>query len=240
MTPKAIRVLRDRKKDTLAAAQVRMKTLRVMFDWATEECEDWVATNIVSEVKGLKYRTDGHHSWTRDKVAKFEQRHPVGSKARLAMALMLYTGVRRSDAVKLGPKHVEKDASGELWFRFKPTKTERTSGKELQIPILAPLKAILDASDLGNVAFLETEYGKPFAAAGFGNWFRERCDEAKLPGCSAHGLRKIGAVIVSERGATVQQLMAIFGWDSAQQAMDYVKKASQKMMAGDAMHLLAS
>jgi integrase len=238
MTSKAIRVLRDRKKTTPAAAQVRMKTLRVMFDWAADECEEWVETNIVTGVKGIKYKVKGHHTWTREEVTQYEQRHPIGGKARLAMCIMLYTGVRRSDAAKLGPQHIEKDKDGELWLRFTPKKTERTSGKELQIPIVAPLKAILDASALGKKAFLETEFHKPFTAAGFGLWFRDRCDEASLPQCSAHGLRKIGAVICSEGGATVQQLMAIFGWETAQQAMEYVKKASQKKMAGDAMHLI--
>ncbi len=239
MTPKAIRVLRDRKKETPAAAQVRLKTLRVMFAWAAEEFEDVVTSNIVTEVKGVKYKTEGHTPWTTANVAQYELRHPIGTKARLAMSLMLYTGVRRSDAAKLGPQHIETDASGDLWFRFKPTKTERTSGKELQIPIIAPLKAILDASELGAQAFLETEYHKPFTAAGFGMWFRDRCDEANLPEISAHGLRKIGAEIVSLRGATVQQMMAIFGWDSPAQALYYAKKASQKKMAGDAMHLLS-
>jgi hypothetical protein len=35
-------------------------------------------------------------------------RHPIGSKARLAMTLMLYTGCRRGDAVLLGPQDIKR------------------------------------------------------------------------------------------------------------------------------------
>jgi len=83
-----------------------------------------------------------------------------------------------------------------------------------------------------------TTHGKPFTANGFGNWFRERCDDASLPHCTAHGLRKIGAVGAAENGATEQQMMAIFGWDSPKLAAHYAKRASQMKMAGAAMHKL--
>ena len=63
------------------------------------------------------------------------------------------------------------------------------------------------------MTFLQTEYGKPFTEAGFGNWFRDRCDEAGLPQCTAHGLKKASATIAAENGATTRQLMAMFDWD---------------------------
>lgn len=57
---------------------------------------------------------------------------------------------------------------------------------------------IIAASSLGNMTFLVTEFDRPFTAEGFGNWFRERCIEAGVPG-RAHGLRKAGATIVDPR-----------------------------------------
>ncbi len=104
----------------------------------------------------------------------------MGSKARLALAIMLYTGMRRSDAVTVGPEHV-KDG----WLTFTPSKTSGVTGKTLQLPVLKPLQDVLDATPLGEKTFLETGFGKPFAAAGFGNWFRDRCNEAGLLGCAA-------------------------------------------------------
>jgi hypothetical protein len=56
--------------------------------------------------------------------------------------------------------------------------------------------------------------------------------------CSAHGLRKAGATIAAENGATEHQLMAIYGWESPKQAALYTRKADRKRLAGDAMHLL--
>ena len=85
-----------------------------------------------------------------------------------------------------------------------------------------------------------TEFGRPFTAAGFGNWFRRRCDESGLPHCSAHGLRKAGATIAAGNQATEHQLMAIFGWVSPKQAALYTKAARQKVLAGSAMPLLVS
>ena len=52
------------------------------------------------------------------------------------------------------------------------------------------------------MTFLMTEWGKPFTSNGFGNWFRDQCNDAGLSQCSAHGLRKARATILAERGAT--------------------------------------
>ena len=65
------------------------------------------------------------------------------------------------------------------------------------------------------------------------------CREAGLSEeCTAHGLRKAGATIAAENGATEHQLMAVFGWASARQAAIYTKKANRTRLAADAMHLL--
>jgi len=74
--------------------------------------------------------------------------------------------------------------------------------------------------------------------AGFGNKFRQWCNEAGLHHCSAHGLRKAGATIAAENGATSQQLMAIFGWSSLSMAELYARAADQKRLAESAMHML--
>lgn len=94
-------------------------------------------------------------------------------------------------------------------------------------------------SPTGSLTFLETEYGKPFTAAGFGGWFRERCDQAGLPHCSAHGLRKAGATLAAENGATDRQLMALYDWTSEKQANTYTAAANRKRLANDAARLLS-
>jgi integrase len=228
-----VRLMRDRKKDKPGAANNRVSALRVVFSWGCEERSKIVKRDIAADVKPLKYASKGFHSWTREEVAQFENRHPMGSKPRLALAILSFTGMRRSDAVLLGPHHI-KDG----WIAFTPKKTSLTTGRKLELPVLKVLQDVLDITPLGKVAFLETSRGVPFTSNGFGNWFRDRCNEAGLPHCTAHGLRKAGADIAAENGATEKQMMAIFGWETARMAALYAKKASQKKLAGDAMHLL--
>jgi site-specific recombinase XerD len=88
------------------------------------------------------------------------------------------------------------------------------------------------------MTYLVNDLGRPFTDAGFGNKFRNWCNQANLSHCSAHGLRKAGAVIAANNGATARQLMAIFGWDTIKQAEHYTRKADQTKLAEDAMHLL--
>ena len=82
-----------------------------------------------------------------------------------------------------------------------------------------------------------TGTGAPYTVWGFGNWFRDRCVEAGVPG-RAHGLRKAGAVTAAENGATTKQLMAIFGWLTLEQAETYVESANREKLASDGMPLL--
>jgi len=67
---------------------------------------------------------------------------------------------------------------------------------------------------------------------------RQEQGTAGLQQCS-HGLRKTGAAIAAENGATNLQLMAIFGWLTEKEATRYTKAARRKHMAADAMPLLA-
>ena len=57
-------------------------------------------------VKRVKIKTTGYATWTEDDITRFETKHPIGTRARLALALLLYTGQRRSDVVRLGRQHI--------------------------------------------------------------------------------------------------------------------------------------
>jgi integrase len=231
ITAKALRVLRDRKAHLPEAANGRLKAVRAVFTWAMEE--EHVSSNPARDVPRIKTHSSGYHSWTVEEVKKFERRHAIGTKARLTLELLLYTGVRRSDVVRLGRQHVRED-----WLRFQQYKNRNRHPVLIEIPILPELQRIIDASPTGDLTFLVTDYGRPFTAPGFGNRFREWCNQAGLPHCTAHGLRKAGAAIAAENGATEHQLMSIFGWQTIKEAERYTKAARRKKMAGDAMPLL--
>ena len=107
------------------------------------------------------------------------------------------------------------------------------------VPLLPELAETIDATVCDRLTFLETEFGKPFTAAGFGNWFRDRCDEAGMPkGYAAHGLRKACATRLAEEGATAHQLMAWFGWTTLKDAERYTRAASKKKLTQSAGQML--
>ena len=138
---------------------------------------------------------------------------------------------RRGDVVRLGRQHVR---GGVL--SLKQSKT----GAQVDIPVLEELEAAIDAMPKSeHLTFLVTEFGKPFTAAGFGNWFREQCDEAGLPKTlSAHGLRKAGATRLAEHGCTDHEIMAWGGWSSLKEVQRYTKAANRKRLAMQAARKL--
>lgn len=231
MTIKHLRILRDRKADTPGAAMNRVKALRALFSWST--AHETTSTNPARDLERPKLHSRGAVTWTMEDVKRFEDRHAVGTMARLALAILLYTGMRRSDAAQLGRQHI-KDG----WISKPQYKNRARKPKRIEIPLLQPLAEVIAATPSGHLTLLQTSQGNPFTIAGFGNWFRDRCREAGLDGLSAHGLRKAGATSAAERGATAHQLMAIFNWDSLSEAELYTKAAERKRMASDAMGLI--
>jgi integrase len=221
-----VRKLRDLKAGTPEAANFRLKQISALYAWAVKN--DLATSNPAEKLEKLGGSSEGFYTWTDADVAAFEVRWAVGTRPRLAMAIMLYLGVRRSDAVLIGKRHESKDGQ-EVTFRV--FKGRKKGVNMLTLPILPPLRAILDASSLGTGTWLETAFGKSYSAAGFGNTFKDWCNEADLPRCNCHGLRKIGAVRAAEAGASEHELMAMFGWENADMARVYTRKAAQKKLA---------
>ncbi|WP_274627589.1 tyrosine-type recombinase/integrase [Arvimicrobium flavum] len=228
ITGKVVRAIRDRDtRDTPEAANARVKALRQVFTFAI--ADEQLDKNPARDIPYIQTGSQGFHSWEIEEVEKFEERHPVGTKARLALALLLYTGQRRSDIVTFGRQHVR---SG--WLKFTQVKNKRNKPVTLEIPIVDELQRIIDASPTGDLNFLVTEFKKPFTANGFGNWFRDRCDEAGLRHCSAHGLRKAAAARLADQGKSEHEIMAITGHQTSKEVTRYTKAARQKVLAARA------
>jgi integrase len=228
MQGKHVRMLRDEKANFPGAARNRLKALRALFQWAVEA--DEAPQDPTRDVKAIPYASKGHHSWSLEEVDEFEKCHPLGSKARLAMAIMLYTACRREDAVRLGPQHVR---DGRI--RFRQAKNEHRSPIDVDIPLHPDLLKAIAASPSGHLTFLVTEYGRPFSVAGFGGKFRDWCNQANLPHCSGHGLRKATAARLAERGATPHEIMAITGHQSLEEVERYTRAARRVQLADSAM-----
>jgi integrase len=178
------------------------------------------------DVKAMRVKTDGYHSWTDDEILQFENHHAIGTRPRLAQALLLYTGQRRSDVVCMGKQHVRNGA-----IAVRQIKT----GAALQIPMHETLAAIIAATPSEHLTYLTTQFGKPFTSAGFGNWFRDQCNAAGLGHCSAHGLRKAAARRLAEAGCTTHEIAAITGHASLREIQRYTKAADQTRLAVAAM-----
>ena len=226
--PEHVRTLRDRKADKPEAANDRVKALRTMFAWAVESGK--LTRNPARDVGKLRSGSDGFRTWTADDIRAFEARHPIGTKARLAFALLIYTGQRRSDVVLLGRQHV---SAGEL--RFTQVKNAGRKPVRMVLPVLPALQHVIDHSPCGDLTFLVTEFGKPFSVAGFGNWFRDRCNEAGLKGIAAHGLRKALQAIGAEEGLTDRELMAIAGHSTSKETTRYTQAAERATLARSGM-----
>ena len=249
MEPRDVTKLRDEKADFPDAANNLVKVLRQLFTWACSTEYGLGEKNPARDVGKLRNTNpDGIKAWTEADAARYEARHPIGTKARLAFDLLLYTGVRRSDVVKLGPQM-------ERWFTqilpdattvdvqklvFTETKGGSRTAKTHALPILSPLRRSIDASKehLGHLVYLATAFGKPHSVKGFGSWFKDRCREASIEDLSAHGLRKLAAQRCAEAGATEHQLMALFGWTNPQQAAVYTRKANREKLEASAAALL--
>ena len=202
-----------------------LRVLRVLLGFAVSQ--RMRRDNPVLGINLAPTRTPGYHSWTEEELRQYEAYFQVGSKPRLALDLLLYTAGRRTDVVALGPPNVRNGR-----FIFTASKT----GVELDIPVAPPLAATIAATPMVGVkTFLVTEYGRAFTPAGFGNWFRDRCNQAGLPHCSAHGLRKAFLRRMAEAGCSEDFIASISGHKDYREIRIYVQAANKAKMATEGM-----
>jgi integrase len=154
-------------------------------------------------IKLKTHKSDGIYTWSEQEISAYEAAHPIGSKARLALALGLYTAQRRSDVLRMGRQHIREGI-----LAVKQQKT----GAELRIPVHSDLRAIIDATPGDHLTFLVTRTGKPYAGDNFSAQFREWCATAGLSDeCSFHGLRKAACRRLAEAGCSVNEIAAVSG-----------------------------
>nr|WP_306264818.1 tyrosine-type recombinase/integrase [Pararhizobium sp. IMCC3301] len=228
LQPKHIRARRDEKMDRPEAANSMVKALRQLYKFAVRY--DLHDRNPATEIEYLNSGSEGFHSWSLGEIKQFEDTHPVGSMARLALALALYTGQRRSDIVQFGKQHVR-----DGWLVFTQHKNRNHNPVRLEIPIVPVLQRIIDATPTGDLTFMVTAFNRPFTSNGFGNRFRKWCNDAGLPQCSVHGLRKAAAARLAEIGCTEFEIMAITGHRTSKEVTRYTRAASQKIRAESAL-----
>lgn len=210
------------------AARNWLTTLRGLMAWAvsTGLRED----NPAEGIRPTKAKGGTFHTWTEDEIAQFMDTHALGTRARLAMALLLFTAARRGDAVRLGIQHLRQ---GRLIYR------QQKTGRLLEIPVHPDLATTLAAHPAANLTFLVTAHGAPFTPGGFGAWFRKVCNDAGLPQCSAHGLRKAQARRLAEAGCSAHEIAAITGHKTLAEVQRYTDAAEQSGLADRAIRTVS-
>lgn len=217
----------DKRHETPALAANFLKVMRGMFGWARRM--RLVPVDPTLDIVLPTYRTDGHEPWSVGDVRAFRSKHPVGTAQRLAMELMLLAGLRRADVSMVGKQHIQ--------GRNLSMDTDKT-GSRVTIELSGDLLDIIAATPRKGLHLVETSHGKPFTRAGFGNWFRERCDEAGVTK-SSHGLRKLSATLAAEGGAGSHQLMAQYGWTKLSTAEIYTKGVDRKRLGIEGSRIVA-
>jgi integrase len=201
------------------AALSTLKMLRILIRHAIDI--GWLKHDPSLGIKRPK--TCEIRSWTDLEIETFEERWPIGTKQRLAFALMLYTGQRRSDVHRM----TWPDVSGAT-IRVVQQKT----GRKLAIPLHRELIAVLAAAGREHVTIINTEYGQPFTVDGFSQWMRHAIARAGLPiECQPHGLRKAAGRRLAEAGCTAHQIMAVLGHKTLTEAERYTRDADQAQLA---------
>ncbi len=223
------RLLAERaQKHQFAAVNLR-KQLKRLFAYAVK-CK-MRPDNPAMATDALSMKTTGFHTWTEDEIAQFQRHHALGTRARLALELFLWTAKRRGDGVQLGPQHIKDGCFYGI---------DEKTGKPSWIPVAPQLQEAIDAMPKhDHLCFLVTEYGKPFSAKGFGHRMRKWCDEAGLPHCATHGLRKAISRRMAETGIGNQGIKAITLHSNDKEVSTYTKQADQKAMAKATMSALS-
>ncbi|MER9357469.1 tyrosine-type recombinase/integrase [Mesorhizobium sp. M0514] len=220
VTRKKIMDGREARAATPAQARNFLDAMRGLFRWALDA--ELIEIDPTAGVKNPpRPKGDGFAAWTEDDVIAYEDCWAEGTKERVWLHVLLYTGLRRGDAVTVGKQHVRNGVA--------TLRTEKT-GTEVNIPILPALAETLAIGPTGDLAFIVGENGRPLTKETFGNMFRTACNAAGVKK-SAHGVRKIGATRAAEAGVTMRELEALFGWTGGTMASLYTKTADRKRLA---------
>ena len=204
-------------------ANLTKRVLQAVYKYAIKA--GWVDANPIIGIDPFKGGT--HHTWTEGELQTFERRWPVGTRQRLAYALLLYTTQRVGDVAKM---HRSDLVAGELHV------IQQKTGAELYLPFVDEIQKALTAFPAKGLTLFGRADGKPMTRAGLTRFMKDAIAEAGLPAkCVPHGLRKAGMRRMAEAGKTEKQIAAVSGHKSLREVQRYTEAADQRRLARDAM-----
>jgi integrase len=202
-------------------ANLTRAVLQKMLKVALERGQ--IGSNPLAQ-KITAYKSGSHHTWTDAELAQFEAKWPLGTRQRLAYALLFYTGQRSGDVVRMSRADITAGA-----IRVVQEKT----GVELSIQIHPDLADAIKASPAKGLNLLGDAYGRPIKRAALSHLMRQAIRAAGLPDrCVPHGIRKATLRTMAEHGASAKQLAAVSGHKTTKELDRYTAAADQPTLAG--------
>lgn len=217
---------REAERSPSSASNLR-KRFMTLFDCAVKW--GYRTDNPMLFVARIRYKTTGIRPWTEDDIDAFRAYWKEGTPERIALEILLYTGLRRSDAVRLGRQHIR---GGHIVIGTKK------SGEivQLNIPIHPTFRTFLETVKHGHLTLIVTGRGAARTEDGFTNWIIRAAREAGLPPeSSPHGVRKASFEKLAEAGCSALEIMAITGHRDIKEIQRYCDKADQRKRAASAI-----
>jgi len=222
-TDKVSKILEDIGATKPAMANLTKRVLQELMRYAVKQ--KWRSDNPVLGIEPFKIGT--HHTWNEAELRTFEERFPLGTRERLAYALLLYTCQRVGDVARMKRSDI---VDGEIHV------IQEKTGAELYLPILPELRQAMKAYPAKGLTLIGWKNGRPMSSDGLSNLMRDAIKKAGLPAkCVAHGLRKAAMRRLAESGATEKQIAAWSGHKTLNEIVRYTAAADQKRLARDAM-----
>jgi integrase len=217
-----VKSIRDhfREKSSTSIADAAISRLSVLWQYADQHLDIDLGANPTAGISRLHKVKKEHQPWPDDVLAAFEAHAP--GHLRLAVLLLLYTGQRRSDVVKMKWSHFDGDTIDVV---------QQKTGEPLTIPCHKRLRSILATLPRRSDFILTGERGRPYKAASLAGLVRLQLNALGIHGYSVHGLRKNAAKALSEAGCPVPEIMSITGHRSPAMALHYANRAEKKRLA---------
>lgn len=177
------------------------------------------------------YKGGTRHTWTEAELLAYETRWPLGTRERLAYALLLYTGQRVGDVVRMHRRDV---VAGEIHV------AQEKTDAELRLPIHPELTRAMKAMPAQTLSlFAGRKGGSLKRGDSLSTIIRKAVKEAGLPDrCKAHGLRKAIIRRMAEANASSKSIAAVSGHKTLKEIERYTAAAEQPKLAQNAMRAL--
>jgi len=188
--------------DRPGAANNFLSSMRSFSKWA--RLHEHIDVNLTEGISPRK-TGGGHKPWTPEQIEAAKSK--LSGVIRRGVLLYLYTGMRGSDAVRLGPEHVDEGG-----FSLRTQKKKR----DVYCPILPELEEEMRTWSATEGPYLRQDEGRaqghPYTRKLFSKHFAEQRDAIpELAGVTLHGLRCTAVIRLRRAGLSVGQISDIVG-----------------------------